>query len=53
MKPGGNCIPSKPDLKLSRSGACATAAGRYLQLLMVRGKKEYFNNIVVLSANIY
>jgi hypothetical protein len=28
MKAGGNCIPSKPDLKLSRSVACATAAGR-------------------------
>ena len=25
MKVGGNCIPSKPDLKLSRSVACATA----------------------------
>jgi hypothetical protein len=25
---GGNCIPSKPDLKLSRSGACPTATGR-------------------------
>jgi hypothetical protein len=24
MKTGGNCIPSKPDLKLSMSGACAT-----------------------------
>ena len=41
MKTGGNCIPSKPDLKLSRSGACATAAGRQFQLLMVRRKKEY------------
>jgi hypothetical protein len=27
MKAGGDCIPSKPDLKLSRPGACATAAG--------------------------